>query len=51
MLVSRPMITGIVASLSKRGQVRVIEHPVDGRMSLIELTPVARSMPQVEQDT
>lgn len=38
MIVSRPTMTGIVRSLSRRGLVRVRAHPADRRMSLIELT-------------
>jgi DNA-binding MarR family transcriptional regulator len=38
MLVTRPTMTGIVASLARRGLVRVVPHPTDGRMSLVEIT-------------
>lgn len=44
MIVSRPTMTGIVASLSRRGLVRVREHPDDRRMSLIELTAEGRQI-------
>jgi len=38
MFVARPTMTGVVRSLARRGLVRVRQHPVDGRMSLVELT-------------
>ena len=41
--VSRPTITGVVASLEKRGLVRLRAHPTDGRKALIELTPRGRA--------
>jgi len=43
MVVSRPTITGIVDSLARRGQVKVLAHPSDRRMSLVELTGAGRS--------
>jgi DNA-binding MarR family transcriptional regulator len=39
MFVKRPTMTGVVASLQKRGLVQLGPHPDDGRMSLVHLTP------------
>jgi DNA-binding MarR family transcriptional regulator len=44
MIVTRPTMTGIVASLAKRRQVRVLEHPDDGRMALVALTARGRGI-------
>jgi DNA-binding MarR family transcriptional regulator len=38
MYVSRPTMSGIVGSLTKRRFVRVVAHPTDRRMLLVEIT-------------
>jgi len=42
MIVSRPTVTKVVASLERRGQVRRAAHPTDGRSQLIAITPKGR---------
>ena len=44
MIVSRPTVTGLIDSLARRGHVRVVPHPSDGRMSLVVLTDVGRRL-------
>jgi DNA-binding MarR family transcriptional regulator len=39
MVISRGTMTGIVASLERRGLVRRLAHSTDGRMRLVEVTP------------
>jgi DNA-binding MarR family transcriptional regulator len=39
MVVSRPALTGVLATLERRGMVRRLPHPTDGRMALLEPTP------------
>jgi DNA-binding MarR family transcriptional regulator len=46
MIVSRPTITGVVDTLVRRGQVRVLKHPGDGRRALVELTAAGRHVVQ-----
>ena len=43
MIVSRPTMTGILATLERRGLVRRLPHGGDRRMSLVEVTPEGRS--------
>jgi DNA-binding MarR family transcriptional regulator len=42
LIVTRATVTGLVDSLERRGFVRRVAHPDDGRMLLIELTPKGR---------
>ena len=54
MVVSRPTMTGILATLERRGLVRRLPHGGDRRMSLVEATPegrarVARLRPELHQ--
>lgn len=42
MIVSRPTMTGILGSLERRGLIRRLPHPTDGRMALVEITPQGR---------
>ena len=39
MVVSRPALTGVLATLERRGMVHRLPHPTDGRMALVEPTP------------
>jgi DNA-binding MarR family transcriptional regulator len=43
MLLARPTITGILRSLERRGLVRRVPHPHDGRMQLLDATVEGRT--------
>ena len=45
MVVSRPALTGVLGTLERRGMVRRLPHPTDGRMALLE--PTARGLDAV----
>lgn len=54
MIVSRPTMTGILATLERRDLVRRLPHGGDRRMSLVEVTPegcarLARLRPELHQ--
>jgi DNA-binding MarR family transcriptional regulator len=39
-------MTGVVGSLARRGLVRVLHHPTDGRRALVEITERGRALVQ-----
>jgi DNA-binding MarR family transcriptional regulator len=44
MIVSRPTITGILDSLTRRRLVRSRKHPTDGRMQLVSISPSGHAL-------
>jgi DNA-binding MarR family transcriptional regulator len=43
MIVSRPTLTGVLRTLERRGMIRRLPHPTDGRMALISIAPHGRA--------
>jgi DNA-binding MarR family transcriptional regulator len=43
MIVRRPTLTGVLGTLERRGLIRRLPHPTDGRMALIAIAPRGRA--------